>query len=142
MSSPEPSGDRYFSIFEHADDLIVSCRLDGTITDVNRATERTVGWSRDELVGRSKMARAQIRVQQALDNVSALDPTAELDRFEERVIREEATAQGMGEAGSLSFEEEIAQLEKREDEREVEARLARLKSGSAQSGQAHQASVG
>ena len=53
MSSPEPSGDRYFSIFEHADDLIVSCRLDGTITDVNRATERTVGWSRDELIGQS-----------------------------------------------------------------------------------------
>jgi len=53
VSSPEPSGDRFFSIFEHAEDLIVSCRLDGTITDVNRATERAVGWSRDELIGQS-----------------------------------------------------------------------------------------
>ena len=39
------------SLFEHADDLIVSCRLDGTITDVNRATEKTLGWSRGELIG-------------------------------------------------------------------------------------------
>src|SRR3989454_10238217 len=39
------------SLFEHADDLIVSCRLDGTITDVNRATEKTLGGSRGELIG-------------------------------------------------------------------------------------------
>jgi PAS domain S-box-containing protein len=45
------AGARFRSLFEHAEDLIVSCRLDGTITDVNRATEATVGWSRDELIG-------------------------------------------------------------------------------------------
>jgi PAS domain S-box-containing protein len=45
------SQSRLRSLFEHADDLIVSCRLDGTITDVNRATEKTLGWSRDELIG-------------------------------------------------------------------------------------------
>jgi PAS domain S-box-containing protein len=42
---------RYRSLFQHAEDLIVSSRLDGTITDVNRATEATVGWSRAELIG-------------------------------------------------------------------------------------------
>jgi PAS domain S-box-containing protein len=44
---------RFFALFEHAEDLIVSCRLDGTITDVNRATETTLGWSRQELIGQS-----------------------------------------------------------------------------------------
>jgi PAS domain S-box-containing protein len=44
---------RLRSLFEHADDLIVACRLDGTITNVNRAIEQTLGWSRDELIGHS-----------------------------------------------------------------------------------------
>jgi len=43
--------ERFRSLFEHAEDLVVSCRLDGTITEVNRATERTLGWSRQELIG-------------------------------------------------------------------------------------------
>jgi PAS domain S-box-containing protein len=48
---PDQSEERFRLLFEHAEDLIVSCRLDGTITDLNRATERTVGWSREELIG-------------------------------------------------------------------------------------------
>jgi PAS domain-containing protein len=44
---------RLRSLFEHAEDLIVACRLDGTITNVNRAIEQTLGWSRGELIGHS-----------------------------------------------------------------------------------------
>jgi len=44
---------RLRSLFEHAEDLIIACRLDGTILNVNRAIEKTLGWSRDELVGQN-----------------------------------------------------------------------------------------
>lgn len=44
---------RFRSLFEHAEDLIVSCRRDGTITGVNRMTEQTVGWSREALLGQN-----------------------------------------------------------------------------------------
>jgi PAS domain S-box-containing protein len=52
-SGPHQRQERFRALFEHAEDLIVSCRLDGTITDVNRATEQTVGWSREELTGQN-----------------------------------------------------------------------------------------
>jgi phage shock protein A len=84
---------------------------------------------RNELTGRSRMARAQIKVQQAVSAVSATDPTSELRRFEDRVRHEEALAQGMEEVASSSIDEQFAALADDEDEREVEARLARLKSG-------------
>src|SRR5438094_412409 len=44
---------RLRSLFEYAEDFVVACRLDGTITSVNRATERLPGWARDELMGRN-----------------------------------------------------------------------------------------
>jgi len=47
------SESRLRSLFEHAEDLIIACRLDGTILNVNRAIERTLGWSRDELIGQN-----------------------------------------------------------------------------------------
>jgi phage shock protein A len=86
---------------------------------------------RDELISRSKMARARTQVQQTLKSVSVMDPTSELNRFEERVRREEALAQGMEEVASSSLEEQFAQLDADEDQLEVEARFARLKSGGA-----------
>jgi phage shock protein A len=84
---------------------------------------------RDELVSRAKMARAQVRVQQAVKSVSVLDPTSELSRFEDRVRREEAMARGMEEVAASSLEEQFAQLDADEDELEVEARFAQLKAG-------------
>jgi phage shock protein A len=84
---------------------------------------------RDELTSRSRMARAQIKVQQSVRDVSALNPTSELRRFEDRVRHEEALAQGMEEVASDSIDEQFAQLAAGEDDREVESRLAQLKSG-------------
>ncbi len=82
---------------------------------------------RDELVSRAKMAQAQVQVQQTLRSVSVMDPTSELNRFEERIRRQEATARGMEEVAASSLDEEFAKLDTEEDEQEVEARLAALK---------------
>jgi phage shock protein A len=84
---------------------------------------------RDELISRSKMATAQRQVQEAVREVSVMDPTSELNRFEERIRREEAMARGMQEVAASSLEEEFASLEDADTEAEVEARLAGLKSG-------------
>ncbi len=82
---------------------------------------------RDELVSRAKMAQAQMQVQQTLKDVSVLDPTSDLNRFEERIRRQEAQARGMEEVSTLSLEDQFAELEGSEDDLEIEARLAALK---------------
>jgi phage shock protein A len=84
---------------------------------------------RDELVSRAKMATAQRQVQEAVREVSVMDPTSELNRFEERIRREEAMARGMQEVAASSLEQEFASLEDADTEAEVEARLAGLRSG-------------
>jgi phage shock protein A len=84
---------------------------------------------RDELVSRAKMAQAQIQVQQAVKSVSVMDPTSELNRFEERIRRQEALARGMQEVAASSLEDQFADLETSEEEMEVSARLAALKTG-------------
>jgi phage shock protein A len=90
--------------------------------------EELVG-KRDELVSRAKMAQAQRQVQEAVRDVSVMDPTSELNRFEERIRREEAMARGMAEVGASSLEEQFASLGDSEAELEVEARLAALRGG-------------
>ena len=84
---------------------------------------------RDELVSRAKMASAQRQVQEAVRDVSVMDPTSELNRFEERVRREEAMARGMSEVAASSLEEEFASLDDADTEAEVESRLSELRSG-------------
>jgi phage shock protein A len=84
---------------------------------------------RDELVSRAKMAAAQRQVQEAVRDVSVMDPTSELNRFEERIRREEAMARGMEEVSSLSIEDQFASLDDDANNAEIEARLAQLKSG-------------
>ncbi len=82
---------------------------------------------RDELVSRAKMAQAQVKVQQTLKSVSVLDPTSELNRFEEQIRHQEAQARGMEEVATSSLESQFAELESDEDAVEVDARLAELK---------------
>jgi phage shock protein A len=84
---------------------------------------------RDELVSRAKMAAAQRQVQEAVREVSVMDPTSELNRFEERIRKEEAMARGMAEVSASSLEEEFASLDDADTEAEVEARLASLRQG-------------
>jgi phage shock protein A len=94
-----------------------------------RAKREELVQKRDELVSRAKMAAAQRQVQEAVREVSVMDPTSELNRFEDRIRREEAMARGMAEVSASSIEEEFASLKGDEDETEVEARLAGLKGG-------------
>jgi phage shock protein A len=94
-----------------------------------RAKREELVHKRNELVSRAKMARAQTQVQRAVKSVSVMDPTTELNRFEDRVRREEALARGREEVAISSLEEQFEQLESGEDEAEVEARFAQLKSG-------------
>ena len=94
-----------------------------------RARREELVQKRDELVSRAKMARAQGQVQEAMQGASILDPTSELNRFEERVRRQEAQVRGMEEVAASSLDEQFAALDADEDEAEVEARLASMKSG-------------
>jgi phage shock protein A len=96
-----------------------------------RAKRDDLVTKRDELVSRAKMAAAQRQVQEAVRDVSIMDPTSELNRFEERIRREEAMARGMAEVAASSIEEEFAALESDEDELEVQSRLDSIRKGSA-----------
>ena len=93
-----------------------------------RAKREDLVNKRDELVSRAKMAQAQTQVQASLQSVSVMDPTSEISRFEERIRRQEAQVRGREEVAASSLEEQFASLESDEDELEVEARLAELKS--------------
>jgi phage shock protein A len=94
-----------------------------------RAKREELVQKRDELVSRAKMAQAQEQVQVSLQSVSALDPTSEISRFEERIRRQEAMVRGREEVAASSLEEQFASLDDDEDEVEVENRLAQLKTG-------------
>jgi PAS domain S-box-containing protein len=45
------SEERYRSLFENANDAIVTFTLEGIVTSVNRGLEAMLGWSREELLG-------------------------------------------------------------------------------------------
>ena len=94
-----------------------------------RARREELVQKRDELVSRAKMAQAQGQVQSAMKSASIMDPTSELSRFEERVRRQEAQVRGMEEVAASSLDQQFAQLDADEDETEVKARLAALKTG-------------
>ena len=62
---------------------------------------------RDELVSRAKMAQAQEKVQTSLKEVSVMDPTSELSRFEEKIRRQEAMVAARDEVAASSIEEQF-----------------------------------
>ncbi|GAA5148894.1 PspA/IM30 family protein [Microbacterium pseudoresistens] len=84
---------------------------------------------RSELVARSKVAEAQNKVQDAVGSINVLDPTSELGRFEDKIRRQEALAQGKAEIAASSLDAQFESLEDVGQLTEVEARLAELKSG-------------
>jgi phage shock protein A len=65
----------------------------------------------------------------AVQSVDVLDPTSELGRFEDKVRREEARAQGKQELAASSLDAQFESLDSVSDAAEVDARLARLKAG-------------
>lgn len=86
---------------------------------------------RSELLARAKVAEAQTKVQDAISSINVLDPTSELGRFEDKVRRQEALAQGKIELAASSLDAQFESLEDLGELTEVEARLAELKSGAA-----------
>ncbi len=94
-----------------------------------RAKREELVQKRDELVARAKLAQAQTQVQQAVREVSITDPTSDIARFEERIRRQEAQAQGMAEVAASSLDAQFASLDDQTDDLEAETRLAALKSG-------------
>ncbi|MFG2649080.1 PspA/IM30 family protein [Streptomyces sp. NPDC048436] len=82
---------------------------------------------RDQLVARAKTAQAQNQMMDAAQNIDVLDPTSELNRFEDKVRREEARALGKQELAASSLDAQFEELDNLGDTAEVEARLAALK---------------
>ncbi|MFJ9338007.1 PspA/IM30 family protein [Streptomyces sp. NPDC101733] len=86
---------------------------------------------RDELVARAKTAQAQNTMMDAVKNIDVLDPAGDLNRFEEKVRREEAMAMGKQELAASSLDAQFESLEDLGKTSEIEARLAALKAGKA-----------
>ncbi|MEJ1921498.1 PspA/IM30 family protein [Microbacterium sp. KHB019] len=84
---------------------------------------------RSELLARAKVAEAQTKVQDAVSSINLLDPTSELGRFEDKVRRQEALAQGKVELAASSLDAQFESLDDLGELTEVEARLAELKAG-------------
>ena len=84
---------------------------------------------RSELLARAKVAEAQTKVQDAVSSINVLDPTSELGRFEDKVRRQEALAQGKVELAASSLDAQFESLDDLGELTEVEARLAELKTG-------------
>ncbi len=86
---------------------------------------------RDELVARAETAQAQNTMLDAVKNIDVMDPTSDLNRFEEKVRREEAMALGKQELAASSLDAQFESLEDLGKTSEIEARLAALKQGRA-----------
>ncbi|MCX4691224.1 PspA/IM30 family protein [Streptomyces sp. NBC_01408] len=95
----------------------------------NKLTELQA--KRDELVSRAKTAQAQNTMMDAVKSIDVMDPTSDLNRFEEKVRREEAMALGKQELAASSLDAQFESLDDLGKTSEIEARLAALKQGRA-----------
>lgn len=84
---------------------------------------------RSELLSRSHIAEAQERVVSAVGSLNTADPTSELSRFEEKVRKREALAQGRIEIAASSMDNQYAELEADTNHSDAQAALAALKRG-------------
>jgi phage shock protein A len=84
---------------------------------------------RDELHARAKTVQAQSQVQDAIKSIDLLDPTSEVNRFEQKIRREEARVRGSQELAASSLDAQFEQLEASDEQVELDARLAALKAG-------------
>jgi phage shock protein A len=87
--------------------------------------------TRDNLVARSRSARAQAQLQDAVKGIDIMDPTSEVSRFEAKVRREEARVQSHEELAASTLDAQFAGLEDAENKTEIENRLQALKAGRA-----------
>lgn len=108
-------------------------RLKSGLQQMNKKLSEITS-KRDELVARAKSAQAQSKVQEAIGSLSSYDATSEVDRFEEKIRREEARVRGMEELNSSSLDAQFEALEDLGEKSEVEARLAALKAGQSSNG--------
>jgi phage shock protein A len=87
--------------------------------------------TRDNLVARSRSARAQAQLQDAVKGIDIMDPTSEISRFEAKVRREEARVQSHEELAASALDAQFASLEDAGNKAEIENRLQALKAGRA-----------
>jgi phage shock protein A len=84
---------------------------------------------RDNLVARSRSALARAQLQEVIKGIDIMDPTSEVNRFEEKVRLEEARVRGHGEIAASSLDAQFASLEDADNQAEIENRLQALKAG-------------
>ncbi|MCJ1677950.1 PspA/IM30 family protein [Streptomyces sp. APSN-46.1] len=93
----------------------------------NKLTELTA--KRDELVARAETARAQNTMLDAVKDIDVMDPTSDLNRFEDKVRREEALALGKQELAASTLDAQFEALDDLGRASDIEDRLAALKAG-------------
>ncbi len=82
---------------------------------------------RDDLIRRSRMAKAQKEAANSLNGLNKEDPLAKFDRMEDIVARREAEAKASYNAMTETLSYEINQLKKEQMSTEVDEALAELK---------------
>jgi phage shock protein A len=110
-------------------------KLKTGLTQMRNKLEELKG-KRGNLIARATTAKAQPKLQTAVQSIDILDPTSEVSRFEEKIRREEAKVRGAAELTPSPLDAQFEGLEDLGTTTEVDARLAALKAGAAVPAQA------